>query len=32
VRETQNLGAGQFIKKPLTLEKIGKAIKEELVK
>ncbi|MDJ0818755.1 MAG: PAS domain S-box protein [Desulfobacterales bacterium] len=32
VMETKNLGAGQFIKKPLTLEKIGIAVKEELVK
>ncbi len=30
VKETQKLGAGQFIKKPLTLEKIGLAIKDEL--
>ena len=32
VKETKKLGAGQFIKKPLTLEKIGKAIKEEFGK
>jgi len=32
VKETQKLGAGQYIKKPLTLEKIGLAIKEELKK
>jgi signal transduction histidine kinase/CheY-like chemotaxis protein len=32
VRETQKLGAGKYIKKPLTLEKIGLAIKEELGK
>ena len=32
VKETKNLGAGQFIKKPLTLEKIGLAIKEEFGK
>jgi CheY-like chemotaxis protein len=32
VKETQKLGAGKFIKKPLTLEKIGLAIKEELGK
>ena len=32
VMETKKLGAGQFIKKPLTLEKIGMAVKEELVK
>jgi PAS domain S-box-containing protein len=30
VRETQRLGAGPFIKKPFTLEKIGFAIKDEL--
>jgi DNA-binding NtrC family response regulator len=30
VRETQRLGAGRFIKKPLTLEKIGFAVKDEL--
>lgn len=32
VRETQRLGAGKFIKKPLTLKEIGLAIKEELEK
>jgi len=32
VREAQKLGAGQYIKKPITLEKIGLAIKEELEK
>ena len=32
VRETQRLGAGKYIKKPLTLERIGLAIKEELEK
>jgi DNA-binding NtrC family response regulator len=32
VKEAQKLGAGQYIKKPLTLEKIGLAIKEELGK
>ena len=32
VRETINSGAGQFIKKPLTLERIGLAIKQELGK
>jgi DNA-binding NtrC family response regulator len=32
VKETKNLSAGQFINKPLTLEKIGIAIKEELGK
>ena len=30
VRKTQRLGAGQYIKKPYTLEKIGLAVKEEL--
>jgi CheY-like chemotaxis protein len=30
VRKTQRLGAGLFIKKPFTLERIGFAIKEEL--
>ena len=32
VRETQKLGAGKYIKKPLTLEKIGMGVKEELEK
>jgi DNA-binding NarL/FixJ family response regulator len=32
VKEIQQLGAGKFIKKPLTLERIGLAIKEELGK
>ena len=32
VKETQKLGAGKYIKKPLTLEKIGLAIKQELGK
>ena len=32
VKETQKLGAGRYIKKPLTLEKIGMAVKEELAK
>lgn len=32
VRKTQDLGAGPYIKKPFTLEKIGLAIKEELRK
>lgn len=31
VKEAQKLGAGKYIKKPFTLEKIGLAIKEELV-
>jgi DNA-binding NtrC family response regulator len=30
VQEAQRLGAGQYIKKPYTLEKLGLAIKEEL--
>ena len=32
VNKTQKLGAGKFIKKPLTLEKIGLAVKEEMEK
>lgn len=32
VREAQNLGAGQYIKKPYTLEKIGLAVRKELDK
>jgi two-component system, cell cycle sensor histidine kinase and response regulator CckA len=32
VKEAQKLGAGKYIKKPYTLEKIGVAIKEELDK
>ncbi len=32
VREAQKLGAGQFIKKPVTIERIGLAVKEELDK
>lgn len=32
VREAQKLGAGQYIKKPYTLEKIGIAVKTELEK
>jgi len=32
VMEAQKLGAGQYIKKPVTLEKIGFAVKEELEK
>ena len=31
VREAQRLGAGQYLKKPLTLEKLGMAIKQELM-
>jgi PAS domain S-box-containing protein len=30
VKEAQRLGAGQYVKKPLTLEKIGMAVKKEL--
>jgi len=30
VKETQKLGAGQFIKKPLKLERLGLAVKEEM--
>ncbi|MGD2012635.1 MAG: PAS domain S-box protein [Desulfobacterales bacterium] len=30
VKETQKLGAGKYIKKPLTLEKLGQIIQEEL--
>jgi len=32
VKKAQKLGAGQYIKKPVTLEKIGLAVKEELEK
>jgi len=32
VLEAQKLGAGQYIKKPITLERIGLAVKEELEK
>jgi len=32
VKETQRLGAGKYIKKPLTLEKLGLVIQEELRK
>jgi two-component system, cell cycle sensor histidine kinase and response regulator CckA len=32
VKKVQNMGAGQYIKKPFTLEKIGMAIKAELGK
>jgi DNA-binding NarL/FixJ family response regulator len=30
VKQTQKLGAGQYIKKPYTIEKIGLAVKNEL--
>jgi len=32
VKETQKLGAGQYINKPLTLEKMGIAVRDELNK
>ena len=32
VRKTQKLGAGKFVKKPFTLEKLGLAVKQELNK
>jgi signal transduction histidine kinase len=32
VKEAQRLGAGQYVKKPITLEKIGIAIRDELKK
>jgi DNA-binding NarL/FixJ family response regulator len=32
VREAQKLGAGRYIKKPVTLENLGVAIKAELAK
>ena len=32
VKAAQKLGAGQYIKKPITLERIGLAVKEELTK
>lgn len=32
VKKTQSLGAGKYIKKPLTIEKIGLAVKEQLEK
>ncbi|BBO89284.1 response regulator [Desulfosarcina ovata] len=32
VKKTQNLGAGNFVKKPFTIEKIGLAVKQELNK
>ena len=32
VKAAQRLGAGQFLKKPITLEKLGFAVKEELAK
>jgi len=32
VKEAQRMGAGQYIKKPLTLEKMGVAVRDELKK
>ena len=32
VKAAQELGAGKYIKKPFTIEKIGLAVKEELEK
>ena len=32
VRGAQELGAGKFLKKPLTLEKLGQAVREELAR
>ncbi|MBN2790724.1 MAG: response regulator [Candidatus Delongbacteria bacterium] len=32
VKKAQDLGAGRFVKKPLSLENIGQAVKEELAK
>jgi PAS domain S-box-containing protein len=32
VKKAQSLGAGKYVKKPITIEKIGLAIKEELTK
>lgn len=32
VKKAQKLGAGKYIKKPYTMEKIGVAVKEELEK
>jgi hypothetical protein len=32
VKAAQKLGAGKYIKKPITLENIGLAVKEELDK
>jgi DNA-binding NtrC family response regulator len=30
VREAQRLGAGSFVKKPYTLDRLGRAVREEL--
>ncbi len=32
VKETQKMGAGRYLKKPLLLEKLAPAVKEELAK
>ncbi len=32
VREAQKLGAGEYIKKPYTMERLGMAIRKELSK
>lgn len=32
VKKAQKLGAGQYIKKPITLKRLGLAVKEELAK
>jgi hypothetical protein len=32
VKGAQELGAGKFLKKPLTLEKLGLAVREELTR
>lgn len=32
VKQAQMLGAGKYIKKPVTLEKLARAVKEELEK
>ena len=32
VKQAQHLGAGQYVKKPYTMEKIGLAVKTELAK
>jgi len=32
VRQAQKLGAGQYVKKPYTIEKLGTAVKNELIK
>lgn len=32
VKKMQQMGAGAFVKKPLTLERLGRAVKEEITK